>query len=212
MCYDKQTSITTYIVGSLASIYLILSQNNSYKIAGSFFLFVSQMQLIEYLIWKHKVKCDEYNIKVSNIGSILNHLQPIILYLCIRLFNKDLSKNNIQIMNILLGIYILSALIYSKDVYPLDCTTLDNENHLYWKWNHKNNNISFYLLFLVILVLLSYYGFNKPYNIIFACIIIGTYLLSLYKYKNTKAVGAIWCWFAAIIPSVIMMYDFIEHK
>jgi hypothetical protein len=208
MCYNKETSITTYIVGSLSSLYLILSKNKSYNIAGTFFLFVSQMQLIEYLIWKHQVKCDDYNIKISNIGSILNHLQPIILYLSINFFNKNIK--NKEILNVMIGIYILCAIKYSTYVYPLNCTILDNKNHLFWKWNHSKYNLYFYILFLVTLILLSYFGFTKPYNIIFAFIIIGTYLLSLYKYGNTKAVGAIWCWFAALIPCFIMFYDIIQ--
>ena len=208
MCYNKETSITTYIVGTLSSLYLLYSKNKSYKIAGSFFLFVVQMQMIEYLIWDHNVICDNYNIKISNIGSLLNHLQPIILYLSIRYFNNDLSIENKKNMNMLIGIYIISGLLYSKNVYPLECITLDNKNHLYWKWNDKKYNLSFYLLFLGILVILTYIGIEKPYNIMFTFIILGTYLLSYYKYRDTKAIGAIWCWFAALSPFLIMIYEF----
>ena len=37
MCYNKETSITTYIIGSLASLYLIYKKENEYKIIGHFF-------------------------------------------------------------------------------------------------------------------------------------------------------------------------------
>lgn len=37
MCYNKETSITTYIIGSIASLYLIIKKDNQYKIIGAFF-------------------------------------------------------------------------------------------------------------------------------------------------------------------------------
>jgi hypothetical protein len=189
----------------------MLTKNKSYKIAGGFFLFVSQMQLIEYLLWNHKVKCDDYNIKISNIGSILNHLQPLVLYILLTNLNSNISKENKKIMTISITIYLISLLLYSTKVYPLDCTTLDNKNHLFWKWNHKKNHTFFYIIFLSLLVLLSYLGFDKSYNTLFGIIIIVTYGLSYYKYKDTKAVGAIWCWYAALVPCFIMLYDLIKN-
>jgi hypothetical protein len=208
-CYNKEVSLVTYIIGSVSSVYLILRKNKSYKIAGSFLLFVSQMQLIEYLIWNHDVKCDDFNYRVSNIGSLLNHFQPIVFYLFVRYFNRNNELKNKELLNVLASIYIICMITYSRDVYPLECVTLDKYNHLYWDWNYKKCYRIFYVIFVTILVLMNLYGIEKPYNILFALIFLGTYLLSLYKYSNTKAVGAIWCWYAALVPFVIMMYDII---
>lgn len=208
-CYNKEVSLLTYIIGSVSSIYLILTNNKSYKITGSFFLLVSQMQLIEYLLWKSYANCDDYNKKVSNIGSILNNIQPIIFYLFVRYFNKNSDLKNKTLLNVLIGIYLLCVITYSRDVYPVECTTLDEYNHLYWKWNYKECKRIFYVIFVSILVLLNYYGLEKPYNILFASIFLGTYLLSLYKYGNTKAIGAMWCWYSALVPAIIMFYDII---
>jgi hypothetical protein len=226
MCYDEKTSITTYIIGSTSSIYLLLSKNINFKIEGGFFLFVSQMQLIEYLLWKHKVICDQYNINISNIGSILNHSQPIVLYGLIRYFNKklinletnksinletnksiNLETNKNTILNILISIYIICLITYSKDAYPIGCTTIDNKNHLYWKWNYKQGHVIFYTIFVLTLVLLNYYGLENPYNIVFALFFLISYMYSFYKYKDTKAIGAVWCWIAALFPLFIVAYD-----
>ena len=38
MCYDKETSITTYSIGTISSLLLLNSTNISYKIAGIFLL------------------------------------------------------------------------------------------------------------------------------------------------------------------------------
>jgi hypothetical protein len=208
MCYDAETSITTYAIGSISSLLLLKSKKSHNKIAGTFFLFVSQMQLIEYLLWKDYT-CNNYNKTISNIGSILNHAQPIILYFAIRYFNKNLSNTNKNIITSLISLYTLSLLAYSKNVYPLDCTSVTNTDtpHLEWSWSHKKNYIKFYLIFLITLILLSYFGFEKPYNHIMPAICLITYIISHSIYKDEKVVGAVWCWFAALVPFLLLIYD-----
>jgi len=211
MCYNKETSITTYVIGSIASLYLIYKKDEmEYKIIGGFFLYVIQMQMIEYLLWVHKVKCDSYNINISTIGSILNHLQPIVLFLLIKNLNPIIYEKNKRFIDLLLGVYIVNLLLYSVNIYPMECTTLDNSNHLYWKWNHKKNGLLFYIIFIVIQTLLTYLGFTYPFNIIFVIILLGSFLISKYIYGDTKAVGAIWCWYAALVPVFIMIFNLIK--
>jgi len=211
MCYNKETSITTYVIGSIASLYLIYKKDEmEYKIIGGFFLYVIQMQMIEYLLWNHRVKCDKYNINISTIGSILNHLQPIVLFLLIKNLNPIIYEKNKRFIDLLLGVYIVNLLLYSVNIYPMECTTLDNSNHLYWKWNHKKNGLLFYIIFIVIQTLLTYLGFTYPFNIIFVIILLGSFLISKYIYGDTKAVGAIWCWYAALVPVFIMIFNLIK--
>jgi hypothetical protein len=212
MCYDKKTSITTYTIGTISSLILISKNNIAYKIGGIFFLFVSQMQMIEYLLWRDYT-CNNYNRTISNIGSILNHLQPILLFFAIKYFNKNLSQLQHNILNIIISIYVSCLILYNRNVYPLDCTTLSNDNppHLLWQWNGKKNYIKFYVIFLVSLILLSYFGFPKPYNIYFALICVSTYLYSHIKYSDTKVVGAMWCWIAALVPFGILVVDYISR-
>ena len=211
MCYNKETSITTYIIGSLASLYLIYRKENEYKIIGAFFLYVIQMQMIEYLLWVHRVKCDAYNINISTIGSILNNLQPIVLFLLIKYLNPIIYEKNKKFIDILLGVYIVNLLLYSFNIYPMDCTILDKHKHLYWRWNYRNNYSLFYIIFVLVLVLLNYLGFAYPFNIFFAIIFLGSFLISKYMYKDTKAVGAIWCWYAALAPVFILIFNLIKN-
>ena len=211
MCYNKETSITTYIIGSLASLYLIIKKDIQYKIIGAFFLYVIQIQMIEYLLWVHHVKCDAYNINISTIGSILNNLQPIVLFLLIKYLNPIIYKKNKNFIDMLIGVYIINLLLYCLNIYPMDCTILDNSNHLYWKWNHKKNALLFYIIFIIVQILLSYLGFAYPFNIFCTLILLGSFLISKYMYGNTKAVGAIWCWYAALVPVFILMFNLIKN-
>lgn len=205
-CYDKTTSIVSYSIGTVASILLLKKKNPSLKIAGTFFLTVSQMQLIEYLIWSNN-KCDDYNIQISNIGSLIHHLEPVIYFIAIRYFNKNLTKEQKKLLNILISVYLIGLGGYSYNAYPLECTesTPEANYHLEWKWNHKKHYVSFYILFVSILILFSLIGLERPYNYIVAFLLLGTYIYSLYKYKSNKAVGTIWCWLAVFIPLVLLV-------
>jgi hypothetical protein len=208
-CYDKETSIITYSIGTVTSLLLLKRKNPALKISGIFFLTVTQMQLIEFLIWNHN-KCDNYNINVSKIGSMIHHFEPIILFLAIKYYNKNLTEEQRKILNILIGFYLIGLSGYSYNIYPLECTevTPESNSHLEWKWNHKKYYKQFYVLFVTTLILSTFIGLERPYNIYVSMLLLGSYIYSLYKYKSNKAVGTIWCWLAVFIPLIILLIDY----
>ena len=212
-CYDKETSIITYSIGTITSLLLLKKKNPSLKISGIFFLTVTQMQMIEFLIWNHN-KCDNYNIQISSIGSLIHHFEPIILFLAIKYYNKNLTEAQRKLLNILIGFYIIGLGGYSYNAYPLDCTevTPESNSHLEWKWNHKKYYKHFYVLFVTTLILSTFVGLEKPYNIYVSVLLLGSYIYSLYKYKSNKAVGTIWCWLAVFIPLILLFIDYVNDK
>ena len=59
MCYSAQDSMIAYIFGTVSNIYLFInSKNTDEKIISLFLLFVSQMQLFDFLFWINK-KCNK---------------------------------------------------------------------------------------------------------------------------------------------------------
>jgi hypothetical protein len=206
MCYNPETSLVTYLIGSGSSIYLLSTKKNALKISGLFFLLVSQMQLVEFLLWINN-SCNQFNTAISNLGSIINHLEPIVLYLCVRYYNKDLSPQKKKILNILISFYVLGLTGYSTYVYPLSCSTITEEKHLLWNWNYKKYHVLFYTLFIVVLTLTAYLGIPKPYNYIGTALLLGTYLYSYYLYRDKKVLGSMWCWFSALIPLLLIAID-----
>jgi hypothetical protein len=80
MCYNKEVSLTTYIAGIIGCINLYFNFN--LKVEAIFFGFVIQMQLIEYVIWDN-ISCNDTNVLTSKIGTIINHMEPIILWVAI---------------------------------------------------------------------------------------------------------------------------------
>ena len=70
MCYNKDVSIYTYIIGLVSSYLLLTNEKKSLKIIGCFFIVVIQMQLVEYFLWNN-IKCNSKNITISNINTFI---------------------------------------------------------------------------------------------------------------------------------------------
>ena len=51
MCYNWQSSIVSFFVGTTCSLYLLQQKDKYVKHAGAFFIIISLMQLIEFFIW-----------------------------------------------------------------------------------------------------------------------------------------------------------------
>ena len=121
MCFSAEISIITFIVGIIGSLLCISLGKPVDKILGYFFIFVSLMQGIEYLLWNHQ-KCDNYNRFLSILGMVLNHLQPIVLGLLILYFNKNVST---KIMYLIMFLYLCAIIPYSIQFLNnknLECT------------------------------------------------------------------------------------------
>ena len=83
MCFNKEVSILTYIVGLIgcASLYF----NLNLRIEAIFLAWVVHMQLVEYFLWNNQ-ECNDVNKNTTKIGTIINHLEPIVLWISILLF------------------------------------------------------------------------------------------------------------------------------
>ena len=200
MCFTKNISLFTFLSGTLGGIICYSYGTPEFKIIGLFFVFVSLMQYLEYLLWSHQI-CDDYNKMISKIAMIVNHLQPIVLYLLVARY----SKTN-KMMNVLLVIYIIVISGYSKNYLTGDnCTMKDSHTHLNWEWNHQTNAEIVYLIFLICLVV---FGSGIPtqfYSMVFIVIAVLSYTISSFIYSKTNSVGSMWCFFSAFAPFLFIL-------
>ena len=208
MCYNKDVSIYTYIIGLVSSYLLLTNEKKSLKIIGCFFIVVIQMQLVEYFLWNN-IKCNSKNITISNIGALLNVIQPIILYIAILYYNKEITSKNKKIINITIILYILSLLLYSINLFPIGCSIVTEVSapYLQWGWYYKKYPNFITIMFPITLMVLMYLGLDNPYNIYFSIIFILSFLVSFIIYKKQRAFGNIWCWVAVFIPICVLVYD-----
>jgi len=198
MCYNKEVSITTYIIGIIGCINLYFNLN--LKIEAILLAYVIQMQLVEYYIWDN-ISCNETNIITSKIGSIINHTEPIILWISILLLSTKVLP---RWVNILMVLFVIITVFYTLDVFPNECTKVTKKSspHLYWKWNDKENvGYIYYIIFILTLDILMITGLEHGYH--FAIITTISYIISIIIYKKNKSVGSMWCFIAAFIPYII---------
>ena len=78
MCFNKESSLTSYIVASVCSI-LLFYKGSKYEKQIAIFSFVfGQIQLAEYFMWVDQ-KCTKINHYASIFASLMLLLQPISL-------------------------------------------------------------------------------------------------------------------------------------
>lgn len=199
MCFNAPVSLITYIIGSVFSILLIIRNKNHQRPIGLFLLFVVQMQILEYILWKNQ-ECNKINEITTKLSAYFNNLQPFVLYIIIVYF---FGQSNIHILiHIIMLLYLIICIVYTNhSLKNIKCTLADcpKSIHLYWKWNVADYYGLFYLFYFIISFLLLYM-YIKPLWISHVFLI--SFVLSFIIYYKVKAIGAIWCFFAAICPII----------
>ena len=200
MCFSEEASIRSLIAGLIGSGLSISLGTISDKIIGYFLGFVSLMQGIDYLLWRHQ-KCDTYNRVISVLGMVLNHLQPFVLGIVVLMLSPK-NKYNKTIMALMV-FYLIVIIPYSYQFIKMKGTcTLKGENHdhLIWKWNNMPFARVRYFTFLVVMSSIFILGNpNKMAGLGFALCGLFMYSSSLVVYPREVA-GALWCYYTAYIP------------
>lgn len=194
MCFSEKASLVAFVAGMSGSLLCFLRRSPKHAIVGLFFAFVTLMQLIDYLLWRHKT-CDEYNKTVSKIGMILNHLQPLVLALLIAWYLPNANKTAIIAISL---VYLTFIVPYSLKYLQNPECSIKGQNG--WAWSGMNGSSTTYTMFIACMVALS--SFIDP--LIGPFVSFFTLLLSMLLYS--KQSGAVWCFFVVAIPSWYGMF------
>jgi hypothetical protein len=205
MCFSEKASIVSFLFGIFGSILCISLGGIDNKIIGYYFVYISFMQLIDYLLWRHQT-CDDYNKLVSLTGMLLNHSQPIVLGLIILLLNPKYVGTISTLMFIYLCVIIPYSIPFVTNT-KLQCTLKGKENHLIWNWNIMKYAEIVFSIYLFVVCGLLYYGLtNKRMGSFAVFIAIVTYVSS-YVIYSSKYVGTIWCYYSAFIPILYYLLE-----
>ena len=207
MCFNYQVSLFTFALGTIFSILLIISGNKKYalenKTSGVFFLFISAIQLMDFLFWIDLKNKYGINRIASILGPILNVGQPTILYIIKYLFYTPVFKSITDIAAAVanLSYFLYFIVIYVKYLSNEKMITSTERGHLKWPWI-KYATPGFYLVLFAINI---FYLFNLTYALyLFTITYFFLFLSRKYFYYNT---GELWCFFGAFIP-LIMYFIF----
>jgi predicted neutral ceramidase superfamily lipid hydrolase len=180
MCFNAPVSLITFIIVIIGSIRLFLL---GHKPEAIFLGWTCFMQLIEFFLWRNQ-SCNNINKRMTYLGMIINHLEPIVLWLAILYYNKKLPVE----VNISMIIFLILMMLYTKNILnnkkEYECTEVTEESnpHLHWKWNYGDYYMIFYIYFIICLMILSIYGLNKGY--ISALVSLISFTISYFIYNN----------------------------
>ena len=212
MCYSKELSLASFSFGLFSCLMLINFGNakseSTNKAIGYFFLFVTFMQFIEYLMWVD-IDCKNGINKFSSaIGPIFNHIQPIVLLLVATIFLEPanlISPNIVIPANILYLIYCYNQYVkYISNKSNL-CVKPNECGHLDWTWK-KDFNYMFYFAISFINVANFYTNVNLMVSFGLSYLLL---LVSIFEFNSN--IGEFWCLMVTGIPLINLFMENILH-
>jgi len=216
MCYSVKTSILSFSLGLIASIFAFLSRQ---FILGTLILFYSQMQLSEAIIWRG---IDTKNISLNKMGtSYGKYLLPthniaigIGILLSIIFVDKKILKPT-DFIPLVVGIIFFVCIVilqysrkqYNDITYPANPSCIDrscqnNENRLRWPYPHHWYMISYVISLIFLLI------YIKPLasKIFLGSMFSITFFMSAILVP--KSVGSVWCFSTAILAPVLVLGNY----
>lgn len=168
MGFDQNSSLYTFLIGTITSLNLMHSDNILFKennqITGKVFLVLFSMKLLEYFMWFDD-KCNYGINEASNImGSLLDNMIPSIIYFLFTvkqgIFNETLTYIN--------AIYIFYVLYNYLTFLKEDklCTLVEPNKTIVYGWN-DNFNFAIYVGILGLNVF-KFYSEKENYMVFIA--------------------------------------------
>jgi len=197
MCFSAEVSLATYLVGVLGCL-LLAASRRAYAEAV-FYLCTVHMQLLEYFMWRDPT-CSPWNKRVTRWAVLVNHAEPFALYLPLLVTAKLPLW-----LHLWAAVFFVLTVLYSSQVLAEEsCTTVTKESspHLEWKWNGGRYHTAFYVLFVITLTTLCLFLRRGAFQ---ASVVIVSYVVSYLLYREKKAVGAMWCFAAALAPYLLLL-------
>lgn len=206
MCFSAEASLATLIIGLVGSYFVYSLGKPTDRIIALFLGYVSLMQGIELILWKHQT-CDAAHKGVSVLGAILNTLQPIVLGLLLLAISPR-QTNAFEIKSIMV-VYLACIMLYGIQYIFGDfmCTTPRKDDpHLVWNWTIMPYYEVSWLLYIAAAVSLCILGMpSLNAGIAYGGFYLITMIASIILYKR-QDMGAMWCFFTVFAPMLYLGY------
>jgi hypothetical protein len=206
MCFSFEASISSFILGIVGSLLIFRLGTTDDKIFGLFLGYVSLMQGIEAILWKHQ-RCDKFHKNVTLLGMLLNMSQPLFLLFASRLFYP--ANKYSYLLYVIAIFYMLYEIYHYMQFQEVShCVSPQKDNpHLVWTWLTTQHIHITWLVYLTTLFLMFIFGIKSMRHGLTAAVVgLVTVLLSYIFYPG-RSVGSIWCFFTAFIPLCYLMWN-----
>ena len=208
MCFSAEASLTAYILGSIASLYLLIKGDKYDKHIGLFSLTFIQMQLAEFLMWIDQDCNKNINHYATIFAEYILILQPLSIIVGAILFKTTNISNNLLYLFLL--IFIISLINYSIRVaYNKIKLCSKSINNGYLEWDViKEYSLFNYIIYFSFMFLIWPFVKNKKGLIvlIFSMLSLLFGLNNNYKF-NFAEWESKWCFFGVLMPFLIIIYN-----
>ena len=197
MCVDAETSISSFVIGSIINICVMMyfQKKVIYQLC-IFWQWVLFIQLAEFLIWSD-ADCGMINYTGTKLALFFNLTQPIILFFVFLILNdkpKSIQITSAVIILAYIG-YFFNHLNTQKEYTCIKkeegCPSLN----LAWWWNDWKTPCVYLFCILLMTFLLSD---NSPSIIFFVLYSAITLLISGQFYSC--GAPSMWCWLVVPFP------------
>ena len=206
MCYNWQSSICSFIVGTTCSLYLLQQKDKYIKHAGVFFIVVCLMQLIEFFIWIDQ-DCGWLNDLASRFIVIILSFQVLTLYfgglyfktIDFPILYHPIVASIVTICCLYKGFehLFISDKLCSKEIKPKGL-----------KWDKINNNYSYFILSYFVMFIILFFMLSYKSDIWKVITMIGIF----HYYITSEKDYSYWCFYSAGIPLVITSYLLLKNN
>lgn len=204
MCFSERVSWLTLASAWSGCLALAAAGEPHLQALAGFLAWVAAMQMVEAMLWRHP-GCSETNGLVSGAGAVINHAEPLVLFVLARCMLRPRSPAAARAALVLVAAStaVFGALTVQYLRRPLeDRCTRRTPDGLVWQWNDLGSGTKLYVLFVAALVATLYAYLPDPWFMIGAVLL--TFGASHAMYRNRKMVGSMWCFFAAFLPWVLV--------
>ena len=220
MCYNKESSITAFIVGIVLSTYLFTIWDKYLKTLSIFSGYIVFAQLIEYFLWDNQ-SCNKTNDIVSKIIPIYLIGQPLSILFSLYYFKSSFVKSEVLIALIVFGLCIILKMLYDALTSNKNLCSKAVNGSLEWDtiYNSKTRpSRDFLSLFtghgiipqyskLIYSATLLFVLFlkNKLYSWISAFLLLSTFFINFLNNVNWYST---FCFTMVILPLVLIITKF----
>jgi len=216
MCYDKETSIKTYVIGVILSLCLFYKGDKYDKHIAIFSFVFIQMQLVEYFMWSDQ-DCGKINHYASIFSHILIMLQPFAVLIPTFIFNTLLiPKSYLYILLLLSTLPLIEVIMMYNNMKKKLCSKEKETGHLEWEFVNGNIEDSprYTMIYLSTLVFTWLFFKNKRKGIISSLIVLISLIYSKFNINNLslsfKQWESKWCFTGVIFPFIFVMIKYLK--
>ena len=210
MCWSAEASTTSYILGSIASLYLLFIGDKYDKHIALFSLTFIQIQLAEFFMWIDQDCNKNLNHNATIFAEYILILQPLSIILGAILFKTTNIPNNLLYLFLLF--LIINLFLQSINVINNKrklCSKSINNGYLNWDRIKKLDKISYIFYFISISFIWPFLNNRKGFFIL----TFGMISLLFGLNNNNQFIFAQWeskwCFIGVLLPILILILKFL---